>query len=577
MSVDSLEPTWRTVYFHPGKILFHVTGRASRQDQDDIVSNANKFASAKGFSFELSRPRPQVFPPASYPSPGKQQGQNPPEKPEPRKSGIRPQIVEREAFSLIYADVRNPQVDGTDIYADDSNSKGDKMLLEFITSLDENRNDVFGEVVQVVSPSWLTGGSPRPGGTGGPGGRPLPYRGLSNNTEYLFYPPPISEEFESGDGEGVVVAILDTAPYPESWLEEINSVPDSSVLEFDPEEWDYIYDEWVTGRQHDPHSLIHTLLDPKDRRLTIYPDSRVMEAGFRDEVCIDHDYEMNDHGLFVAGIVHSLAPQAELHLFQVLTHYGIGDLEIIGDALKRVIDMFSDRPLVVNLSLNLGIPSEEKHIRVGRRDVEDSIGEELMRHKKRPGKETWFDRMAQPFEAICDLIYALNSRVIAAAGNDNDIHKHKNRPGARYPAAFDRVVGVGALGKNPTKPTHGSKLKTASYSNLADKPKEIGITTLGGEEGIEKGVLGVYVGEFPVSNDNPNPSPNTNGWAEWSGTSFATPIISGLTAAVLSRLIGEDPQATTQQAIEILFESDEIETESDEDAILIFQHYPNTP
>jgi hypothetical protein len=40
-------------------------------------------------------------------------------------------------------------------------------------------------------------------------------------------------------------------------------------------------------------------------------------------------YRMTDHGLFVAGIIHTIAPQAELHLIEVLNPYGVGDLESI--------------------------------------------------------------------------------------------------------------------------------------------------------------------------------------------------------------------------------------------------------
>jgi subtilisin family serine protease len=132
--------------------------------------------------------------------------------------------------------------------------------------------------------------------------------------------------------------------------------------------------------------------------------------------------------------------------------------------------------------------------------------------------------------------------VIAAAGNDH-------RPGqsvapqARVPAAFDSVQGVGALPK--ALPRKNGKLKKASYSNQADKPRKIGITTLGGEEGEGQGVLGLYLGEFPCG------EPNCTKWAWWAGTSFATPVVTGVTVAVLSNMIGTDRQ--TQVAIERLY------------------------
>ena len=120
----------------------------------------------------------------------------------------------------------------------------------------------------------------------------------------------------------------------------------------------------------------------------------------------------------------------------------------------------------------------------------------------------------------------------------------------RYPAAAPGVIGVGALS--------GEGVDLASYSNFCDEPPSEGFMTLGGEPGTENGILGVYIHEFPVDNGSNDPdyhveqpqpghlrgpadyspdlseiqyNPNLFGWAWWAGTSFATPIISGLLAA----------------------------------------------
>lgn len=55
--------------------------------------------------------------------------------------------------------------------------------------------------------------------------------------------------------------------------------------------------------------------------------------------------------------------------------------------------------------------------------------------------------------------------------------------------------------------------------------------TLGGEYGIDNGVRGVYIHDFPNSSNPGAPITNTTGWAWWAGTSFAAPIISGMLAA----------------------------------------------
>ena len=72
-----------------------------------------------------------------------------------------------------------------------------------------------------------------------------------------------------------------------------------------------------------------------------------------------------------------------------------------------------------------------------------------------------------------------------------------------------------------------------------------GIGTLGGEEGDGKGVLGLYIGEFPDG------SQNDSKWAWWAGTSFAAPILTGAVASILSRPANHI--TTTQDAIKKLY------------------------
>jgi hypothetical protein len=111
--------------------------------------------------------------------------------------------------------------------------------------------------------------------------------------------------------------------------------------------------------------------------------------------------------------------------------------------------------------------------------------------------------------------------------------------------------------------------------------------TLGGEEGKdnngkEKGVLGLYLGEkfpgkipnqaemtiFGRGNDEKNP------WAWWEGTSFATPVLTGTIAAVLSIL--PDPSSMTQDAVKALYDNSIIErdgTDAKEDVMETVQDY----
>jgi hypothetical protein len=311
---------------------------------------------------------------------------------------------------------------------------------------------------------------------------------------------------------------------------------------------------------------------------------------------IGHDYEMTSHGLFIAGIINTLAPQAELHLYQVLNRFGVGNLASIADALQEVYERFVDQPLVVNLSLTINIPLVKQH---SQDDDDDDMGRSLLasREEEENDENSWSKRQDLAAKRICELALAIGKRVIAAAGNNRKEAKQPGRPQACYPAALDSVLGVGALpriNKPPSDPAE--RLKTTSYSNLSDRPNGTGITTLGGEEGKRKGILGIFIDKIPSRDpnstepgdddsddngpDNDGPDDRAaretnppNGWGWWAGTSFATPIISGITAAVLSNLPDE---SKTEDAIVELFGAQSFETEDSEDVLFVTQG-PPTP
>ena len=435
------------------------------------------------------------------------------------------------------------------------------LLLSLIKLLDTFRGVInkgvkpFGVELQAVSPNWLMSGSSEPGSTGGPGGTPCQFQDTIDdpNMQHLFHignnlltalPQNIGQW-----GENVVVAVLDTVPPPGI-------------------EVDDIYRQWVTdakAKTGKEHPLIKSLCDSTvlpsgNKHLNIHRKSALEDSSpqviMLDTVTntykapgwiqpVGHEnYKMTDHGLFVAGIIHSLARNAEIHLYQVLNPYGVGDMTSVTNALNEFYENFASscKQLVVNMSLTFNMPLEEGHI-VLKDGRLDEVGKQILSYKPRPFVTwlckilnyifgwpilPWFDRQVQPLEDICDKLNRQGAHVIAAAGND----RKTGQPHARYPAALDIVLGVGALPKfNPTLVS--APLSGASYSNLSDRPKEIGITTFGGEEGEAQGVLGIYVGDFPSIGKSGSKA-SENGWAWWCGTSFATPIISGITAIALT-------------------------------------------
>jgi subtilisin family serine protease len=290
---------------------------------------------------------------------------------------------------------------------------------------------------------------------------------------------------------------------------------------------------------------------------------------------------MRDHGLFVASIIHTLAPKATLHLYEVLNSYGVGSLESIFDGLSIILnDIQSSKiklPLIINCSFMLANPP----------DGTDN-------------PDFPYERWNSLVDLIENDLHLDKVIIVAAAGNDN---KYNNphpgrRPSARYPAAFTNVVGVGALPKVSPESQNG-RFKAASYSNLADEPQTDGYMTLGGEAGPGNGVLGMYISDY-----FPKPAgllwwlwsiltlgrarygqcyppkflwdfirvkykPNTTGWAWWAGTSFAAAIFSGSLAALYDP--GNTPGSTPFDAPSIMADFLQTEKTVDNENVLLVE------
>ncbi len=392
----------------------------------------------------------------------------------------------------------------------------DADLIQFVTGFREHWTKAPG--VQAVTPNWYAGGAPGPIGTGGPGAKPVAVPAkidpdqIVPGTGRRYYEielPPDLERLrkaaqaeaaamdESGEGRNkVTVCILDTAP-------------DGKTIESAHQRLKgkhHLLDRLlaIPPRSHDPRLTITYGVDlPPDAPATYI-------AG--------HNYLMPDHGLFVAGIINSIAPNARLRLIEVLNKHGVGTAESIARGLVEALNELSrnpSTPLVVNCSLMLDIPRPNF--------VPDDLQTLFRKNLDTPD----FNRdMALTIEFICNQLFGKDASLVGAAGNEGNANQH---PPARYPAAFVSTVGVGAADRK------GSDKDT--YSNTSDDPTRTGFVTLGGhtdpkaqdEADPDCGMLGVYIGPLPAV-PKPIPGPWRDGWARWAGTSFATPIISGVLA-----------------------------------------------
>jgi|GEM_PF-1335320 len=505
-----------------------------------------------------------------------------------------PQPERRGAFSIIPIEVRIPVAMRSDKNPEGfpDFSKLTDLSLELDNSRQEADQPFFGKEItlELVAPNWLSSPTSEMGGGGGPGSRPTPYIGLSNTEQYKLHFPSTVEKLlpsvESERGKGVKVAILDTAPSLHDLVEAYE-----------------VYHKVNPEKKKKDHYLLESLLeqrlphDPRPAPLTMHPASVKDLMRMRSVHLRDHNYNMTPHGLFVVGIVHSVAPAAEIHLYEVLNFEGVGDLESIARGLWKVAEeQYNEymstgkvQPLVVSCSLTLNIPLQgnpdfpDKPAVISSSSPLPIVGHRLTDLNASilntiKNKSDWVGRGGSMIMWICDLLFWCGARVIAAAGNDRR-SEDQGRPQARYLAAFPSVQGVGALPRDEdqdqTALAQTGMYEAASYSDVSDEPGKIGVATLGGEPGEGKGVLGVYVGEFP----EPLPEDfsiiyrilrwlvnffggkliyprNENHWAWWAGTSFATPILSGVIAAVLSN---PNPPRTTEEAIVKLYQTRAIE------------------
>ncbi|NTV65198.1 MAG: S8/S53 family peptidase [Oscillochloris sp.] len=450
-----------------------------------------------------------------------------------------------EAFSLISVPLKS--------------SDSGRGLMDLVTTINraiaEGQWQIdLGEGVQLraCAPNWLITPTPWVAGGGGPGSLPTPLRpgdlptannGQPGELPFQIKVRALGQMPPTQTSRPVEVIILDTLP-PERQI---------SAAE---QRW---------GAKH---PLLCSLLSP-GRLTRIAHDDPAWQIRLpkRHEVQVaGHDYVMSDHGLFVAGVIHSIAPQARLRLIEVLNAYGIGYVESIARVLSQLAqECIGDQtpPMVINCSLTIMAPLAGHWVPDPTRDddLEDvtlfQAGRALAgRNPADLSAEeqailAQIDLLALAFEWVCMAARHQQILVVAAAGND--AQATGVRPQARCPAAFATVVGVGALDKHD---------RWASYSNRADRQAQQGLATFGGEVApppvrsqgrrirpalAGESVLGVYIGDFPRM--RPRRHNNVNGWAWWAGTSFAAPIVSGAVAYMVGAGLAANPVEAHRQLV----------------------------
>ena len=189
------------------------------------------------------------------------------------------------------------------------------------------------------------------------------------------------------------------------------------------------------------------------------------------------------HGTFIDGIIMQLAPEVVIRQVQLLNPAGVTDDACVGLAIRAL----GNSVPVINLSLGGYTQGDTAPLTSG-----------------------------AAIAALPDSVV-----VVAAAGNNQS-----NEP--FWPAAFNSVVSVGALDTTQSAP------QVADFSNYGNWVDVYA-------PGVD--AYSTYLqANWMLPNDNPPPRP-MDGWATWSGTSFATPQVAAAIANTLLQSGGTARQA----------------------------------
>lgn len=383
-----------------------------------------------------------------------------------------------------------------------------RLVDQVFAGIRERRYDDRGFRLTGVTPNWYSGAAQRLI-DGGPGAEPVDPKLKPDDLQPMLaktverYARQYAHCSELGEACEVDVYVLDSIPLPDSWKTALAPENQSQYL----------------------LELLNKLSIRTASDLgVVLPDSHHEIA--------DHLYEMSDHGIFIAGLIHDSAPDARIYLLEVLNKFGVGTMTSLLAGLSA-IPADTKRPTVINCSLMMAARSSTLLQKFPNwkmlRDAEPEQGRRYGDKERRLQQNWYVAALMQPLEKLIRQRFeVLNSsqgvRIVAAAGNDWEAGEA--RPPARYPAAFPNVIGVSALDNDGN---------TAIYSNYADNPLSEGIATFGGatspsdatQADAINGIAGIYLGKFPDG----TPS---SGAARWAGTSFAAGVVSGLLAKLVS-------------------------------------------
>lgn len=387
------------------------------------------------------------------------------------------------------------------------------MALSYLQGHLEHLAQVGLHVVSAM-PNWLVTAAPLFYSEGGPAVPPRPAPSLdvaaSGNALVGWHLRLADQGFplDSKGAEDVLIAVLDTAHHPD----RIRSAASRPELRRN----------WLLQRLADD-------LRNEDGSFAVEYDRYALSSDVRtgrDFYNESRYYSMPDHGLSVAGLIRDMAPRAPIRLIRVLNDFGGGDLYGLFAALtdlEREMVAGSIRRLIINLSLTI-MPDIRRlpYIWFDHRQWPTTQLTGVMRV---------LSHIEEGLRLLFESLYEHGALVLAAAGNDSlkaTQQKQSPRP-PRAPARYATTLSVTSV---------NSKFEPSNFANAANVPPlDAGVATFGGDgygsidtNALPDAVRGIYIAPtFPGTEQN------LTGWADWCGTSFATPIVSALGAHLMAQ------------------------------------------
>lgn len=270
------------------------------------------------------------------------------------------------------------------------------------------------------------------------------------------------------------------------------------------------------------------------------------------EIITTDQTNMASHGLAVAGIINSIAPEVPVQVVRVLDDHIAGDVVAIFEGLRQLQQLGLLSPehlLILNLSLEFqeaaviaSLPGHEAALLL-RNLVNELAGEPtpVLTMSVQEIQTQWIDPLLAAggdcYDLFLEALFWSVTRlakvlIIAAAGNDRAGFGHQ-QPGEAAPASYGDspltstlwrqppVLGIGALGRE-------TPYQFAAFSNDGD------LVTLGGD--ANPATKEIIHGHSPNADSVIGVSATSpTGWTHWAGTSFAVPIVTGVAAALAAR------------------------------------------